>query len=381
MLSLHTNAATLSAQVALLHTESRLATAMTRLGSGYRINSARDDAAGLQIATRLVAQNHGMHVAMSNIQKSISILQTADGALEESTKLLIKMKDLATQAADATASTRDRNAMQAEYGALAKQLSNISSGTSFGGDKLLLGDTAAERAGVIAAAASAAAAAASAAANHANAVANYNAANAANAAGPTPATQTALANATGAVQSTADTAAVAATASTEAQDYAAAVARVTAVDGKFSHAVNFQIGASGDEAMDFNLTPLLDQMHVALHAASTTYDTFGIDNTHAGTDVIIADAASRSIDKLQVALDAVATVRSNVGAASNRLDHSHNNLTSMAANTSSATGRIMDTDFAQESAEMVTNQMLMTAGTKVLQGSNSIASMLMALLR
>jgi flagellin len=328
-----------------------------------------------------VAQNHGMHVAMANIQKSVSILQTADGALEESTTVLIRMKDLATQAADASASKADRNAMQAEYGALAQQLSSISSGTTFGGDKLLLGDTTAERAGVVAAAASAAAAAASAAANHANAVANYNAANAANAAGPTPATQAALANAAGAVQSAADIATVAAVASTEAQDYAAAVARVTAVDGKFSHAINFQIGASGAEVMSFNLTPQLDQMHAALHAAATTYDTFGIVNTHAGTDVVIADAASRSIDELQVALDAVATVRSSLGAASNRLDHSYNNLASMGANTASATGRIMDTDFAQESAEMVSNQMLISAGTKVLQSSNSIASMLMALLR
>ncbi|MCS0592688.1 Lateral flagellin, partial [Massilia norwichensis] len=85
-----------------------LSTSMTRLSTGYRINSAMDDAAGLQIATRLKAQSSGMAVAMRNTQNSISMMQTAEGALDEVTNILSRMKDLATQAADASSSDDDR---------------------------------------------------------------------------------------------------------------------------------------------------------------------------------------------------------------------------------------------------------------------------------
>ncbi len=381
MLSLHTNAASLSAQNALFHSERRTATAMTRLGTGYRVNSAQDDAAGLQIATRLVAQTHGMAAARGNIQKDISILQTADAALAESTDILIRMKDLATQAADASATTTDRDAMQAEYTALSHELSNISSATTFGGSKLLQGDTVAERAGVVAATASAVGNAANAAAAHAAAVAAYNAAVAADAAGSTPATQVTLAAALGAATAAAASSGVAAVAATDAQDYAAAVALVVAVNGMFSTAVKFQIGASANEVMEFNLTPLLSNMHTALHAASTTYDTFGIQVKGRGTDLVLSSAAASTIDQLQLALDAVAAVRSSLGSAANRLNHSDSNLTNMSANTVQATGRIMDTDFAQESADMLSNQMLMKADSVVLRDSHSISTMLMSLLK
>ena len=381
MLSLHTNAASLSAQAALLQVESRMAVAVTRLGTGYRVNSARDDAAGLQIATRLASQSHGMAVARNNIQKAISILQTADGALNESSTILIRMKDLAIQAADASAASGDRVAMQAEYTALSHELSNISSATTFGGSKLLLGDTAAERANVVAATANAVANAANAANAHAAAVAAYNAAVGANAAAPTPATQAAVASTLGAVATAADIASVAAIASTDAQDYGAAVAKAAAVDGSFSRSVSFQIGASASEVLVYNLTPLLSDMHTALHAASTTYDTFGVSVKGSGTDLVIASAASASIDKLSQALDAVAAVRSSLGATTSRLGHSDNNLANMSANTVRATGRIMDTDFAQESAEMAGNQLLMKTGSAMLRDSNSISSLLMSLLK
>jgi flagellin len=137
MLSLHTNVASLSAQNSLSRTQSSLSTSMTRLSTGYRINSAMDDAAGLQIATRLKAQTSGMSVAMRNTQNSTSMLQTADGALNEVTNILTRMKDLATQSADGSSSDDDKTAMQAEYDSLTDELSNIFSNTKFGGTKLL----------------------------------------------------------------------------------------------------------------------------------------------------------------------------------------------------------------------------------------------------
>ena len=137
MLSLHTNNAALSAQSSIAKTQSTLSTSMTRLSTGYRINSAMDDAAGLQIATRLNAQTSGMTVAMSNTQNSTSMLQTAMGAFNEVTNMLVRMKDLATQAADASSSANDKTAMQAEYNALGQELYNVMTNTTFGGTKLL----------------------------------------------------------------------------------------------------------------------------------------------------------------------------------------------------------------------------------------------------
>jgi flagellin len=136
MLSLHTNASSLSAQVSMGKTQSALSTSMTRLSTGYRINSAMDDAAGLQIATRLKAQTSGMAVAMRNTQNATSMMQTAEGSLNEVTNMLVRMKDLATQASDASSSANDKTAMQSEFDALTAELSNLTSNTTFGGTNL-----------------------------------------------------------------------------------------------------------------------------------------------------------------------------------------------------------------------------------------------------
>jgi flagellin len=100
-----------------------------------------DDAAGLQIATRLKAQTSGMSVAMNNTQNSTSMLQTAEGAFNEVNAMLIRMKDLATQAADASSNATDKTAMQSEFDALGSELKNVLNNTTFGGSKLLVGGT------------------------------------------------------------------------------------------------------------------------------------------------------------------------------------------------------------------------------------------------
>src|SRR6478672_8631433 len=130
MLSLHTNNAALSAQNSINRTQESLSTSMTRLSTGYRINSAMDDAAGLQIATRLKAQTSGMAVAMRNTQNSTSMLQTASGALEEVSNIMVRMKDLATQAADQSSSGTDKDALQAEFTSLSDELKNIHTNTT-----------------------------------------------------------------------------------------------------------------------------------------------------------------------------------------------------------------------------------------------------------
>jgi flagellin len=299
MLSLHTNAASLSAQNSLSSTQNKLSTSMTRLSTGFRINSAMDDAAGLQIATRLKAQTSGMSVAMRNTQNSISMLQTAEGALEETNNILLRMKDLSTQAADGSSSKDDQTAMQAEFDSLADELSNIMKNTKFGGTALLNKDT-----------------------------------------------------------------------------------------GKLKAAVTFQIGADKAETMTGNFATELTDVHTKLLAGSSRFaggTAAGV--TATGTEISGADAtvgatnANATIQDLSDAIDSVSSLRSKIGATSNRLDHVYNNLSNISTNTSNARGRIMDVDFATESAKMTSNQMLMQAGTAMLKQTNQMSSMVMSLLQ
>ncbi|NRB68862.1 MAG: lateral flagellin LafA [Vibrio sp.] len=139
-LSMHTNYASLVTQNTLSSTNDLLSTAMERLSTGMRINSAADDAAGLTIANKLEAQTRGMSVAMRNSQDAISMLQTADGALEELTNIAYRMKDLATQSANDTNGTAERAALNAEFAELGKEATRILNETSYGaGEKLLVG--------------------------------------------------------------------------------------------------------------------------------------------------------------------------------------------------------------------------------------------------
>ena len=299
MLSLHTNAAALSAQNSISKTQQSLSTSMTRLSTGFRINSAMDDAAGLQIATRLKAQTSGMSMAMRNTQNATSMIQTADGALGETVNILVRMKDLATQSADSSSSLDDRTAMQAEYDSLADELSNIAKNTKFGGTALLNKDT-----------------------------------------------------------------------------------------GKLATAMTFQIGADKAETMDGSFTSELSAVHAKLEATSSRYaGGSAAGATAVGTDIngateaLGVSNANTTIDDLSKAIDSVSTLRSKIGATVNRLDHVYNNLSNISTNTQAAAGRIMDVDFATESAKMTSSQMLMQAGTAMLKQTNQMSSMVMSLLQ
>ncbi|MGV2989752.1 lateral flagellin LafA [Vibrio sp. E150_011] len=135
-LSMHTNYASLVTQNTLSNTSGLLNTAMERLSTGYRINSAADDAAGLQISTRLESQTRGMNVAMRNAQDGISMMQTAEGSMDEMTNIVYRMNDLATQASNDTSSTADKTALNKEFQQLNEELVNIMDSTNFGGQKL-----------------------------------------------------------------------------------------------------------------------------------------------------------------------------------------------------------------------------------------------------
>lgn len=296
MLSLHTNAAALSAQNAISKTQQSLSTSMTRLSTGYRINSAMDDAAGLQIATRLKAQTSGMATATRNTQNSVSMLQTAEGAFDEVNVMLTRMADLATQSADVSSTNDDRTALQSEYDSLALELYNVINNTTFGGKKLL-----SDGAG------------------------------------------------TGTVEAV----------------------------------MTFQIGATSTEKMEIDLSQQMTDAIAALTALSTNYAaTYAVGaeiTTQNGANTLLA--ASSTGAGINFAIDKISAVRSSLGAAANRLDHVATNLANISTNAKNATGRIMDVDFASESAAMTTNQMLLQAGTAMLKQSNSQSSLVLSLLQ
>jgi Flagellin and related hook-associated proteins len=139
-LSIFTSASSMASTNALNKSNSMLSTAMERLGTGKRINSAADDAAGLQIATRLQGQTNGMSVAQRNISDATALMQTAEGAFDEVSNIMYRMKDLATQAANDTNTDKDRDAINAEMNDLNAELKNIMDNTSYAGEKLF-GDT------------------------------------------------------------------------------------------------------------------------------------------------------------------------------------------------------------------------------------------------
>jgi flagellin len=295
MLSLHTNAAALSSQNSVGNTQKALTTSLTRLGTGYRVNSAMDDAAGLQIAVRLNAQTRGMAVAQKNTQNGISMMQTAEGAFDELTNVLLRMKDLATEAFNASSTDDDKAALQAEFDALGEELGNIMKSTAFGGQTLFSADG------------------------------------------------TAVPTAAGGIFGT-------------------------------TGGITFQIGASENETMTVDTETSLGDVITALNAVSTNYATPapGTELT-AGTNAVITD--------INDALTAVGTLRAQLGAASNRLDHVYNNLGNMMANTTASRGRIMDVDYAAETSNSTSKQLLLQAGTAALKQSSSLSQLVISLLQ
>ncbi|MCR9527033.1 flagellin [Vibrio alginolyticus] len=138
-ITVNTNVAALVAQRHLTSATDMLNQSMERLSSGKRINSAKDDAAGLQISNRLQSQMRGLDVAVRNANDGISIMQTAEGAMNEVTNIMLRMRDLSLQSANGSNSKAERTALQEEVSALNDELSRIAETTSFGGRKLLNG--------------------------------------------------------------------------------------------------------------------------------------------------------------------------------------------------------------------------------------------------
>jgi flagellin len=277
-LSIQSNAASKSIQNQLGRTNNDLSVALERLGSGFRINSAKDDAAGLQIANRLNAQVRGQEAAIYNANNANSMLQTAEGAFEEMTNIAYRMKELATQGANGTNNTSEYTAMGAEFDALSAELTNIMTNTSYGSGTTLL----------------------------------------------------------------------------------------DATTGKFSAAVDLQIGSSSAETMQVDISAQITAVDGSITALTGLAD---------------QTASSTTMDEIDTLINDIGAARASLGATMNRLDHTINNVTNMVENTQASASQLMDADFAKETSNMTKQQLLMNSGISVLSASNSTTQMIGSLLR
>ncbi|MCE9661123.1 MAG: flagellin FliC [Burkholderiales bacterium] len=264
--TINTNITSLNSQRHLSTTQSSLSTSMERLSSGLRVNSSKDDAAGLAIADRMNAQIRGTNVAIRNANDGISLAQTAEGALATVTDVLQRMRELAVQAQNGSNGTGDRSNLDTEYQQLSAEITRIAAQTKFNGATIV---------------------------------------------------------------------------------------------GASAGAQTFQIGANNGDTMTITT------------AAVTTVT----------GDLTTAGNASTALAAIDAKLDVITTSRATYGAALSRFGFAISNLSITGENQSAARGRIMDADFATETANLSRAQILQQAGTAMVAQANQLPQSVLALLR
>jgi flagellin len=272
---INTNIASLNAQRNLSTSQGALATSIQRLSSGLRVNSAKDDAAGLAIASRMESQIRGQTVAQRNANDAISFSQTAEGALGKVTDSLQRMRELAVQSANATNSADDRTNLNSEYQALATEITRVLTSTQFNGTKMLGAD---------------------------------------------------------------------------------AGAKV------------FQVGA-GTTAEDT----------ISVTTTDLTGDTT-ITAVTGGSVTSVANSTT-AMNDIDTALTTINTERSKMGATQNRFQNVVENLQTSTENLQASRSRIIDADYASETATLARNQILQQAGMAMLAQANQLPNNVMTLLR
>ena len=312
--SINTNNAALNAQRNLSASQMSLSTSMQRLSSGLRINSAKDDAAGLAIAERMNSQIKGMNVAVRNANDGISYSQTAEGSLSKIGDNLQRMRELAVQSRNATNSTGDRANLQKEFSQLQAEIDRTIGGSKFNGSSLFSG-----------------------------------------------------ADATLSFQVGAGTD------STDRIDVAA-----PQLGGGASATASSALADLNDGSVtSADVKKLMATLVAGTTAGGTaiTGITIGGDSTVTTTNI---DDAINLIDK---ALTVVNDKRAEFGAVQNRFEAVISNLQVNVENTSAARGRIMDADFATETANLSRSQILQQAGTAMIAQANQLPQSVLSLLR
>jgi flagellin len=375
MTTINTNVMSMNAQRNLTTSAGSLATSMQRLSSGLRVNSAKDDAAGLAISERMSAQVRGLNVAARNANDGISLAQTAEGALGKVGDMLQRMRELAVQSANATNSNDDRAALDAEVQQLSAEIERVADTTSFNGQKILDGSFTAKTFQV-----------------GANSGETINVASIANAQTGSLGVSTRASLNSDAI-ATLDLTAIAAGDITINGFDVPAIGTSTTVSDRASAlvtAINSISEASGVTAFvdaTSNTIQLNSAADITVVDGSTVPAFSTLTATAAATtgissvDVLSAGSASLALDTIDSALDQINSARGTLGALQSRFENAIGNIMVTSENLSAARGRIIDADFAKETANLSRAQILQQAGTAMVAQANQAPQGVLSLLR
>ena len=391
-LTVATNTGALMAQAAASSVNKEMEISMERLSSGKRINSASDDAAGVAIASRLTSEIRGTNQAIRNAMDGQALIDTAEGAHEEVTNILQRMREIAVQAANDTNSTADRTSLQLEMTALTTEIDRIAASTKWAGKSLLDGATPYDGSSVTALATAHATDQASFTLQIGSGVtakdtivATINATSAsALGVGGTSSNPVYTSESVDTDGSSGDTT-ISTSGSTitiggTAADQSAVVS--LSVDGvsisaDFSNAA-FAADSAGQSAI------LAQALKDGLSAAYTVTDNGDgtVDVTKGGSvSVASQSAAATAIGNIDDAIVLVNAQRASLGAISNRLDSTVSNLTNISSNLQAGRGRIEDADFAAETTSLAKSQILQQASTAMLAQANASKQNVLSLLQ
>jgi flagellin len=380
---INTNIASLTAQRNLNSSQSSLNTSLQRLSSGLRINSAKDDAAGLAISERFTAQIRGLNQAARNANDGVSLSQTAEGALAEVTNNLQRIRELAVQSSNATNSQSDRDALQTEVTQLLNEIDRVADSTAFNGVKLLDGSF---TGAVFQVGANAGDTITIAATTDANTAALGSVAT-----NTTAGLSVAASGLTGFA-----TAIVAGGVTINGTDIGAIAGAGSAAEraGQLVNAINnvsqtTGVGASYDGATGqltlnsgaaFTIAGTADDATEAGFANAA----FATVTTATGIDTLtVANfaGAQSAIDLIDSSLTSVNSARATLGAVQNRFESVVRSVQTTAENLSASRSRIVDADFAAETANLSRAQILQQAGTAMLAQANSLPQNVLSLLQ
>ena len=405
MAVINTNVQSLTAQRNLSVSQNSLSTSMQRLSSGLRINSAKDDAAGLAISERMTTQIRGLNQAGRNANDGVSLAQTAEGALGTIGNNLQRIRELAVQSRNATNSTEDRSALQKEVTQLKSEIDRVASTTSFNGTKLLDGSFTSKAFQVGANAGETISIDSVVDANVDKLGSSYQVTTAAKLTAPTT-----LAAASGVEAEFAVVAAGAMTISVDggaaidlraldaiavkpASDSATDIAnankaavqqRLRDVASAISEATSGRVTATVEDDGGLTIRSLSTFVLTGGTATTTGAVAADVPTLNQGlkdVDISTVQGADDAIIRMDGALQAVNSARADLGAIQNRFESVVSNLNVNSENLSASRSRILDADFASETANLSRSQILQQAGTAMVAQANQLPQGVLALLR
>jgi len=375
---INTNVMSLVAQQNLSSSQSSLSTSMARLSSGMRINSAKDDAAGLGISQRMTAQINGLDQAARNANDGISLTQTAEGALQQVTTNLQRIRELAVQSANGSNSSVDRSSLNAEAQQLMAENNRIAQQQQYNGVNLLDGSFSNQSFQVGANAGQVITIGAIANANS-SALGTYTSASVTGAAATTFTAVTAGDLQINGVSVGGIGAAGSATQrASQIRDAINSVADQTGVYAINDTGTTVTLNSSGNAGITVALAGTGTTATTGLTAATTAAAT---QTGYSTLDLSTSAGATLALTQMDAALNDVNTARGNLGAYQSRFDSVISNLQTTSTNLSAARSRITDADFAKETANMTRAQILQQAGTAMVSQANSAPQGVLKLLQ